>query len=71
MSITVELPAKFVVLTNIAVKNKIDQLLAEDASDMTEAEREAWEDENDYGNDLMIYRMIYDELASALEANRG
>ncbi|MCR9078165.1 MAG: hypothetical protein NXH78_03625 [Hyphomonadaceae bacterium] len=71
MSISLELPAKFVVLTRIAVKSKIDQLQAEEASEMTDAEREAWEDENDYGNDLMIYQMIYEELSKALEARRG
>ncbi|MEM9572159.1 MAG: hypothetical protein AAF996_11875 [Pseudomonadota bacterium] len=70
MSISIELPAKFVVLTRIAIKNQIDQLLAEEARDMTEAERDAWEDDNDYGNDLMIYRMIYEELSQALEARR-
>ena len=70
MSISIELPAKFVVLTRIAIKNQIDQLLAEEARDMAEAEREAWEEDNDYGNDLMIYRMIYEELSQALEARR-
>lgn len=70
MSISIELPAKFVVLTRIAIKNQIDRLLAEEASDMNETEREAWEEDNDYGNDLMIYRMIYEELSQALEARR-
>lgn len=70
MSISIELPAKFVVLTRIAIQNQIDHLLAKEARDMTEAERDAWEEDNDYGNDLMIYRMIYEELSQALEARR-
>ena len=71
MSVTINMPSKFVMLTRLAVEERLARLEAEQAQPMSQAEQLAWDDEHAYGNDLPIYRLIKDILSEAMEPNLG
>lgn len=71
MSVTINMPTKFVMLTRLAVEERLSRLEAERQQPMSDAEQLAWDDEHAYGNDLPIYRLIHEILTEAMESNHG
>ena len=71
MSVTINMPSKFVMLTRLAVEERLARLESEQAQPMSQAERSAWNDEHAYSNDLPIYRLIKDILSEAMEPTLG